>query len=284
MKRVFRTVLIVSTLLLAAGCSPHGSTKASLGLERFGLIDSPADHPQMASAIAEASTVLGDDSKVRFAEGWAQGSAGGGVKVFTSTASGFGQSEIMATYQECRCIVAQTTSLSRWLAAHLGTSEALLGLDTKNLLAYMLLHEAGHVVHGDAGSVLPSDMSGVKEARSSPQQVSNDESSADEFAAEAIVRALEQKGTDRGVAAAKLSVTLGQLSWNLSAHRLLDDFGGTGLNKPSLFRDSGLSHPNLEWRVLVVNAAISKSEAARQLLEEFEKRRIGNTGYRLFPR
>jgi hypothetical protein len=283
-KSIYRIVLFGSTLLIA-GCGPGELTRSSLGLERFGLTESPADHPLMASAIKDASKVLGDYSKIRFAEGWAQSSVDNAVKVFTSTSSGFGQSEIMATYQECGCVVAQSAALSRWLVAHLGTSEGLLSLDAKNLLAYMLLHEAGHVANGDAGRVLPRHTSAPKATSSSQGPLSTDvEEAADEFAANAIASALEQKGTDRGVAAAKLTVTLAQLSWNLSAHRLLDDFGGTGLNKPSLFRDAGLSHPNLEWRILVVNAAISKSETSRQLLEEFERRRTGDTGYRLFPR
>ena len=68
-------------------------------------------------------------------------------------------------------------------------------------------------------------------------------------------------------------MVLAQLSWNISAHRLLDNFGGTSFRKASLFWDAGTSHPNLEWRILTVNALISGTEASRQLLEEFDDTR-----------
>jgi hypothetical protein len=172
-KSVYRIVLFASSLLIA-GCGPGESTQSSLGLERFGLTDSPADHPLMASAIKDASKVLGDYSKIRFAEGWAQRTADNPVKVFTSTGSGFGQSEIMATYQDCGCVVAQSAALSRWLVAHLGTSEGLLSLDSKNLLTYMLLHEAGHVANVDAGRVLPGHASAPKSSPPSQGPPSRD--------------------------------------------------------------------------------------------------------------
>jgi hypothetical protein len=45
------------------------------------------------------------------------------------------------------------------------------------------------------------------------------------------------------------------------------------LHQPALFQDAGLSHPNLEWRILVVNDAISSTEASRKLLTDFESAR-----------
>jgi hypothetical protein len=54
---------------------------------------------------------------------------------------------------------------------------------------------------------------------------------------------------------------------------MLDDFGRTAHRKPSLFWDAGTSHPNLEWRVLVVNDLIASTDASRELLEHFESAR-----------
>lgn len=87
-------------------------------------------------------------------------------------------------------------------------------------------------------------------------------------------------GTDAGLVAAQIAMTLSQVSWNLGAHRLLDDFGGTALKKRSLFWDFGLSHPNLEWRILNVNHMINPTEATTQLLHDFENKRGNSDGLR----
>jgi hypothetical protein len=50
------------------------------------------------------------------------------------------------------------------------------------------------------------------------------ETSADAFAANAIRTASEMTGTDAGLVAAQIAMTLSQVSWNLGAHLLLDDF------------------------------------------------------------
>lgn len=277
---IARAALALSLLLAGCGLGNSTSTETSPAttLGRFGLVDSPKDHPLLAAAIANTTNILGDQAKLRLTPGWVR-VKGEVLQVFAVTRDGFGKEEIMATHEECICVIAQADALSDWLLSHQGNGEALLGLDSRNLLTYMLLHEVGHVVHGDVRRHDPNTAATSAQSGHS----TSDERAADEFAASTIERAIEQKGTDRGLTAAKISATLGQLSWNLSAHRLLDDFGGTGLNKPSLFRD-GLSHPNIEWRILSVNAAITKSPAAKQLLDDFEHHRTGEPGYRLFPR
>ena len=147
-------------------------------------------------------------------------------------------------------------------------------IDLRDVLAYMLLHEAGHVAHGDMKSSNAfDDSSGGEKFNLDPTAQKDRENAADRFAADAIASGITEKGTERGLAAARLSTVLAQLSWNLAEHRLLDNFGGTEANLPSLFQDAGLSHPNLEWRILVVNDAISHTSTSRQLIKDFEERR-----------
>ncbi len=277
MKTACRVALTI-VFLTVLGCRNFSASSPAQEAERFGITDSPGDHPIVGRAVATTSTVLGTQSTVRISAGWTENNSKASFNVYAAMPTGFGQNEIMASYEECACIVVQKAALSGWLKTHLGTNDVLLGMDTQNLLAYMLLHEAGHISEWNKTQ--------TASRKDSASQVSQKamEIAADEFAGNAIARALDAKGSERGVAAAKLAMTLSQLSWNLSAHRLLDNFGGTILNKPSLFGDSGLSHPNLEWRILSVNAAITKSEAARQILDDFERRRNGDTGYHLFPR
>jgi hypothetical protein len=143
------------------------------------------------------------------------------------------------------------------------------------VLACMLLHEAGHIAHVDtnSGNAFDDASGGGGKFNLDATAQKDRENAADRFAADATASGIQEKGTDRGLAAARLSMGLAQLSWNLAEHRLLDNFGGTEANLSSLFQDAGLSHPNLEWRILVVNEAISHSSTSQQLLSDFEGHR-----------
>jgi Zn-dependent protease with chaperone function len=165
--------------------------------------------------------------------------------------------------------------MTGWLQKHTGTGQALLNVDIHNVLAYMLLHELGHIVHGDLVEKGESSDTAVPATGFNLDltQQKDREISADRYAADAISSAIAARGTDRGPAATAVAMTLSQLSWNLAEHRLLDNFGGTALHHPSLFWDTGLSHPNLEWRILSVNDEISKTTVSHQLLSDFESSR-----------
>lgn len=164
--------------------------------------------------------------------------------------------------------------VSEWLKEQTGTGPGLLTIDLRDVLAYMLLHEAGHIAHGDLNSSNAfDDGSGSGKFNLDSTAQKNRENAADHFAADAIASGIAEKGTDRGLAATRLSMVLAQLSWNLAEHRLLDNFGGTEANLSALFQDAGLSHPNLEWRILVVNEAISHSQTSQKLLQDFEEHR-----------
>ena len=267
-------------LCLCMGCRHSGGPGTAVTVEQFGLEESARDHPVVSGAIAIASDVLSPAAKVALGAGWKQPPAGA-VPVFAVTGTGLSQREIMTTYVECRCVIVQAEVLPAWLAKYQGSGESLLSVEVPLILAYMLLHEAGHIARGEAFKTGLDEASRRDSGGREEQKPL--EAAADEFAADSIIAAMAEKGTARGLAASRIAVALAQLSWNLSAHRLLDDFGGTALRKRTLFQDAGLSHPNLEWRILRVNALISRTPAANSLLEQFENARSAGPMYRLLP-
>lgn len=258
--------------LLLAGCEDTAERQYG-GLERFGLLEWPPDHPVLLAAIDLVNDILPADAQ-KFSAGWVPGQ-NSGVPVY-AVRSQLGPTEIMSTFSECGCVVVQASALDAWFADKVGTGTALLTIEPAQILAYMLLHEAGHIAR-DAAVADATEAGSTQGGYNLDETVQKQrEEDADEFAASAIKLGLEAGG-DRGYAAAQISLALTNLSWNLTAHRLLDDFGGTVLRKPSLFWDRGLSHPNLEWRVLVVNDLIAGTDTTHQLLTEFEAARSQGT-------
>jgi hypothetical protein len=270
MSRLGKLWLIV--LVLLAGC--RSNAPSPLGIESFGLVESTVDRPTLLSAIQTADLVLGSSAPVRLARGWNQSQVRQSIRVFAVMPQGLSKRDAMTSYQQCHCVVAQVGRVTEWLKEQTGTGSGLLTIDLRDVLAYMLLHEAGHIANGDMnnGNAFDNGSGGGKFNLDLTTQKDR-ENAADRFAADAIASGITEKGTDRGLAAARLSIVLAQLSWNLAEHRLLDNFGGTEANLSSLFQDAGLSHPNLEWRILVVNDAISHSSTSQQLLNDFEEHR-----------
>jgi hypothetical protein len=275
-------------VVVLSGCRSAGDTAPVQGIEAYGLSESAVDHPTVEPAIRMANLVLGPSSAATFAPGWKTPSSASAVRVVAAAPEGLGETEVMTSYHQCNCVIVQVGRMSAWLSQQTGTGEALLAIDIRNLIAYMLLHEMGHVKLGDVvgDEISSGETSQAERFNLNPTTQKEHEVAADLYAAKAIAAAEQEKGTDRGVAAARIDVTLAQLAWNLAEHRLIDNFGGTALHRPSLFYDVGLSHPNLEWRILSVSAAISDSPTSRKLLSDFESSREPQSTvlYRAAPR
>jgi hypothetical protein len=271
-------VIAMSGLLLT-GCVDQDATNSKVGtsIARFGLIESSVDHQLLLSALEFANSAMPNGGR-RFVPGWEANQLPASIPVHTVRGR-LGSREIMTTYPECRCIVVQAGKLHDWLTTKVGSGPALLTIEPRLILAYMLLHEAGHIEQ-DSGveneAPLTRSQSGKTNNLDTTAQKWR-ETTADVFAAEVVKSGMQEKG-NRGLAATRIAMALSQLAWNLAEHRLLDDFGGTALRKPSLFQDVGSSHPNLEWRVLSVNDLITGSDTSRQLLEDFERLRNAGTG------
>jgi hypothetical protein len=250
-------------------------TPSVKGIEEYGLVEAPVDHQTLLSSIRIARLVLGPSAPVNIVAGWNAGADASNLRVFAAAPDGLADNEVMRSDAGCRCVIAQGAAMTRWLQLQTGQGEERLDVDAHDLLAYMLLHEAGHLVHGDSPERVETPASPKHRPGFNLDATAQKdrEVAADRYAAGTIAAAMADRGTDRGIAATKIALTLSQLSWNLAAHRLLDNFGGTGLHRPSLFQDAGLSHPNLEWRILSVNDAISSTAASHKLLTDFESAR-----------
>jgi hypothetical protein len=283
-RRAFRLPFVLLALGGLLGCREETEATSNRGLERFGLVTAPEHQDKVKAAIDDAARLLTHPGDPIPVPGWLADRPARSVPVYSVRADGLGQRELVVTYRECACVIVNLTALTAWLAQAVGSTSSRLDIDPRPLLAYMLLHEMGHIAHdgeigdrseaGSAGRSFNLEVTAQKER----------ELAADSFAASAIRSAIAEGGA-LGLSAQWIALTLSKLSWNLMAHRLLDNFGATILNLPSAFWDPGLSHPNLEWRILVVNDMITHSDDSHQLLSDFEKARAARrrSGGRLWP-
>ena len=133
--------------LLVAGC--RSKAPSPPGIESFGLVESTVDRPTLQAAIQTADLVLGPSAAVRLDSGWSGSGTGQPTRVYAVTPQGLSKSDAMTSYQQCHCVVAQVGRVTEWLKEQIGTGSGLLTIDLRDVLAYMLLHEAGHIAHGD---------------------------------------------------------------------------------------------------------------------------------------
>lgn len=259
-------------LLILASCGQDAPLPDPAAL---GLSEAPTEHVLVGAAIEKAAIILGPDAKIILYPGWRGRERG--VAVYTVTSDSLAASEVIGTFDECGCILLSNARLEAWLLGEMGTGIGRLDVDRTALLAYMLLHEAGHVAQGKTpcGLVIGDGAaSAAGDARINMADTAQKacERAADRFASDAVRGALERKGST-GIAAAQVAVALSELAFNLQAKRMLDRFGENVVRSPSLFRDLGLSHPNLEWRILSANAMITPNPTSEELLQAFETAR-----------
>ena len=258
-----------AALLVLIGCSGN---IYSPPLARFGLVEAPGDRADVADAITSANLLIAPDIGRHFGLGW-KAHATNDIPVYAVSSIALSAQELVTTYTQCGCVIVQMGALRQWLAQR-ASGSAALDVDPNDFLIYMLLHEMGHVTaHGFDYESEPQQALGSASLNLIRTRQKMAEIRADQFAADMLRQALRQKGSDRGVTAAMVSMALMNLSWDLQADRELGDFGGTELDKPALFQDVGLSHPNLEWRILVVNDLVAGTPTSHELREEFERSR-----------
>lgn len=259
-------------LVALASCSDR-QPAATEGIARYGLIEAPQDRRLVGAAVHVAQQLLEAGPPILLAA-WEPITVKDAWKVYAVSAAGGGREQIMTTYRECHCVLVRVGALTSWTQSHVGSNEALLSVEPEPLLAYMLLHEAGHMER-DTAATSDADVTtiGTYRLNRSANADKDREWSADEFAAQVIRRGMEKKGTDLGLLASGIAMALSQVGWNLQVHRSLDQFGATAVRDPAVFWDAGLSHPNLEWRIMRVNAMLSATPESQQLLKDFEEAR-----------
>lgn len=183
----------------------------------------------------------------------------------------------------CACIFVNIKMLNQWLVAN-STGPGRMRLDVTDLLAFMLLHEVGHIATRSAGVEFASGE--MSQLNIEPSIAKANEQKADQFATLIIAdRMHRQPASLVSITAGSVSTALAVLSWNMQAYRTLDEFGASVTGKPEVFFDQNYSHPNLAWRILNANHMIHQTPQTKELLDAFEDaRRRGANPEPLFVR
>lgn len=224
----------------------------------------------MEAAIA-STNLMTSGAGPRLGASWAQGRDKSAVPVYLIEAPAGATSSPAVVPKDCACIFVDLAVFNRWLLQH-STGSGRLSLEPKYLLAFMLLHEVGHLKSRTFGAEFANGS--LSQLNVDPSLAKVNEEKADEFAAgliQAHSRATPASSTS--IEANWVATELSKLSWNMQAYRTLDEFGAFATGKPSVFFDQNLSHPNLAWRILRSNYLIQQSKETKDLLDAFEEAR-----------
>lgn len=247
-----------SLVLLAAlaGCGRPTQFSA----DRYGMIEGVRLRSLVHQAIEGTDHYL--EGEVKFAVSW--NCPPDRIPVFILAGAGPLAIWVPNGY---RVVLLQEENLERFLTYYVGPMSEEQS-SWQAMLTLMLLHEAGHLVHGDAGAY---DVTGVQTTGYNRDDTAQKraEVRADDFAVDAIVK-LRDAGSTRAM---MLEVHLMSFGYNLLKERLIDNFGATGLRAPSAFWDGSDTHPNLELRILTMLARLSPQMYEAQLDDFIERRR-----------
>src|SRR5262249_41705504 len=106
------------------------------------------------SAVEEANSLLGPDTKVQLAASWVQGkrrNTSGIATLYLLNSAGAPSLYMIVVPSDCQCVFLQPQRYSDWIEKHTTALPSMLDVSAKNMLVFMLLHEVGHIVNGDPG-------------------------------------------------------------------------------------------------------------------------------------
>jgi hypothetical protein len=235
-----------------------------------GYTETKKGRPLITQAIGIANAILAASSSYKLREGWTPADKDKpatnelAVYLIARTLPPF---VIQVPFKSCRCVFVQQPAFRKSLSAYSGKPKQMLRVEPSHMLAFMLLHEVGHVDNGDPGAF----DGGSADLNVTETEQKERERVADGFAARALVAASNYtKSTSGFLDSMNVQLAVTNASWNLAAVRLLDRFGGSTLCAKDLFADRGLSHPNYELRILTVNDIIAHSPTSHELVRQFE--------------
>lgn len=263
-KDLLRAVATLLVLLLpASGATPNP-------VETSGYTETTSGRALLKSAIESANSILVSSSAYRLIASWeavpSELDQSKAIRVYLvePTSPNF---MVQVPYSSCNCILLQKDAYREYLARYSTKLQQMMKIDERHLLAFILLHEVGHVERSDPGQY-DGDPSDYNYDDTEQKRI---ERAADEFAATALVAAAQAKNQVLGfINSMNVQLAITNASWNLMALRLLEGFGGTQLCAKVLFADRKASHPNFELRILTVNDIIAGQRETRELLKAFE--------------
>ena len=272
MDQVLSNRSILAVLIVGMGIAvPAVDACAQTGdpVTARGLVSTTRDREPIGKAITHANAVLGA-SRHKLQASWDPPPTSGAIPVYLVAAPAGKLSTPAAVPRDCRCVFVDPAALAAWLEPHTKGSAAL-SIDLPYLAAFILLHEVGHI---DSGHAAGQYNDGAwSQLNIEPSRRKAQEEAADDFAAGLIRDLVRTTSGTPSLTAAMISMQLTSLSWNMQAHRTIEEFGATATGKPSVFFDSSYSHPNLAWRILRSNHQIHGSADSKALLDGFEQAR-----------
>lgn len=178
----------------------------------------------------------------------------------------------------CRAIVISGVHFDRNFAI-LSEDNVLLQDKQISMLVFLLLHEVGHIANRHYGAFLPATADAV--TNNDENEAKARERQADDYVATILKREFDRLGNgnppianyDLYFGSTDTILFLSSLSFVVSSEATLDCFGCRALGDPRIFWDHGQSHPNLEYRLLLINNAISATPESQALLDNYEKAR-----------
>ena len=174
----------------------------------------------------------------------------------------------------CACILvsgsAVRTLLVQLKASILFSDKALAMEQAGVLMAVVFLHELGHIRNGDHGAFLRRDTLGFVNLKGNADK--DKELAADDFVIERLVcdsRCIKIENETNEV---RMRIGFGLAAYllDIGNPQPSDCLGGRILGLRCAFWDHGQSHPNFEYRLHRIAAAISGSATAELALEDFE--------------
>ncbi len=262
--------LLYSLILVLVGCNNQDTPAKQFDPAQLGLIESTLNRLMVEQAIQMANTIANEANGFQLVPSWQpiKSTTGKEVFVYILRSENLAKSEMIFVPMECKqCVFLQNSDFHDWLNKYSDKQNASLKLDDYTVLAFLLLHELGHVHQGESSGAVNSSNESYNIKDTHQKEI---ERAADEFAASKIREAASKKGESRATTAMLVEIELSKLSWNLSAIRLLDHFGGTVINSHDLFWDMGYTHPNFELRILTVNNLVTQTETSYNLLKDFK--------------
>jgi hypothetical protein len=271
--------LTAAICLLIAACGdvavPAESEDASALINTYGLTAAPVYQPLVKRALAFADSALGaSPSPIRLRAGWELGADGGSaatVPVHVVTDGLLSKLDIAFVLEGCQAIIVQGPAFEDWLSDIEGPKETRsLSVDPAATLAFLLLHETGHVAASNCHDA--SFVAGKQVLTLSENDSKANEIRADQFAAQAL-NATQGKRWEVRNAAMSVEMAVSTLSFLVSGNRIVSHPGASLLGSRDVFWDLGYTHPNLEWRLLSMSYALHPSPDAQQVLSDFDSNR-----------
>lgn len=268
--------IAIALLVVAVGCRRQDNLPDD-PVSKVGLTETALGHPLIEQASAYANSWLDPALNTRFAPSWAAPdphSQSDSVKIYAISEFHAPANYMVAVPVGCRCVFIEPRVYESWLKDHTPSSGATLEVDPQRLLGFMLLHEAGHIVHHDPGD-FGEGVQGTLNL--DPTEQKDREQKADAFAVEQLEGAIgRRKQLEPWLAALNTTKDLENLSFEMQEVRQKKYFGAVTLHTPAAYYDTSYTHPNFELRILTVNDLVSNTPNSHKLLTDFLEGRISN--------